>query len=126
MFITSPDRFAEWFKYEVPGAYREITAQDIRVMNGCGLIGRYGFYGRQDLETIRGILQYEQMRAKIIEKTETKSIDAVRCCKNCGQPLSDIQPIKKGRHKEYCPLCESSRSKERYRKWRRERQVYLQ
>jgi integrase len=30
MYITSPDNFVKWFRAEVPGACREITAQDIR------------------------------------------------------------------------------------------------
>jgi len=47
--ILSPDKFAEWFNNVVPGAYRSITAQDIRDMTECGLVAHYGYYIRQDL-----------------------------------------------------------------------------
>jgi hypothetical protein len=62
MFVTSPEKFAEWFNAKIPGTNRKITAADVRLMTECNLIGRYRFYERQDLETIRGILQYEQLR----------------------------------------------------------------
>ena len=54
MFITSPEAFADLFNIKSPGAYRKVTFDDVCHMTGCKLIDRYRFYGRQDLETIRG------------------------------------------------------------------------
>ena len=64
MIITSPEKFAVLFNEKYPGTYRKITTQDVRDMTTCGLIGRYGFYLRVDLETIRGILEYEQLQRR--------------------------------------------------------------
>ena len=54
MLVTSSEKFVEWFRWEVPSAYRDLT-QNIRDMTNCGLIGCYGFYIRQDLETFREV-----------------------------------------------------------------------
>lgn len=125
MFITSPEKFVEWFRLEVPGAYRDLTSQDVRDMTNCGLIGRYGFYIRQDLETVRAVLQYEQLRQKRIQKYSTEDKAQPLKCKSCGQSLIYQHEAKKGRRREYCQQCESSRVKERYRKWRRKGLVTL-
>jgi len=119
--FTNPDRFASWFNSMVPGAYRQIAVDDVRDMTECGLIGKYRWYHHSDLETVRAVLQYEQLRGKRIEKSETKVVGHVPTCKRCGQPLSAPSQDKKGRHKEYCSGCESSRSTERSRRWRRKR-----
>jgi len=123
--FTNPDRFASWFNEAVPGAYRQITVEDVRDMANCGLIARYRYYLSADIQTVRAILQYEHMRQKRIERSETKAIGYVPVCKNCGQPLPVTPPDKKGRHKEYCSGCESSRSKERARRWRKKRLAVL-
>jgi hypothetical protein len=60
--VVEPDRFATKFNAIVRGAYRQVTVDDIRQMEHCGLIGRHGFFTRDDLETVRGILLYEQLR----------------------------------------------------------------
>ena len=57
--VADPVKFASRFNLMVPGAYRYITGDDIRLMENCGLIGRSGFSDRSDIETVRGILQYE-------------------------------------------------------------------
>ena len=63
--VTSdPGRFAAKFNSVVPGAFRSVTADDVRQMAHCGLIGRRGYYERADLETIRGILWYERFRER--------------------------------------------------------------
>jgi hypothetical protein len=117
MFITSPEAFAEWFKSKVPGAYRAITSRDIWVMTECGLIGRYGCYGRQDLETVREVLQYEQLWQIRIQEQITKDKSKPQKCKRCGQPLTYQHEVKKGRQREYCQQCEPFRGRERNRKW---------
>ncbi|UCG83053.1 MAG: hypothetical protein JSW38_12935 [Dehalococcoidia bacterium] len=59
---ADPVQFAAKFNTTVPGAHRLVSAEDIRSMSHCGLIGRRGFYTHEDLEAVRGILQYEQFR----------------------------------------------------------------
>ena len=59
---ANPVKFADKFNLTVPGAYRQVTADDIRQMAQCGLIGRYGFFPREDMEIVRGVLRYEQLR----------------------------------------------------------------
>jgi hypothetical protein len=60
--VAEPNRFADRFNTMVRGAYRQVTVDDIRQMAYCGLIGCHGFFTRDDLETVRGILLYEQLR----------------------------------------------------------------
>ena len=60
--VADPVRFAARFNAAVRGAYRKVTGDDIRQMAQCGLIGRCGFFDRSDMETVRGILRYEQLR----------------------------------------------------------------
>ncbi len=67
--MTNPSPFAAKFNATVPGAYRQITGDDIRQMAQCGLIGRCGFFTREDLQTVRGILRYEQLRKHVTEQT---------------------------------------------------------
>ena len=110
--IVSPDKFALWFNAVVP-AYRDITVQDVRDLTKCGLIWRYKYYGLQDIETVRAILQYEQLRDERSQKE-----DATRKCKRCGQVLPIQTNRTRGRLHEYCNSCEKFRSKERQEKWR--------
>ena len=111
--IVSPEKFAEWFNVVVPGAYRKINNQDIRDMCDVGLIHKYQYFGRSDLEIVRGILLYEQLRDERSRKENT-----IRTCKRCGQSLPSQTDGRKGRPNEYCPDCQPFRSRERYRKWR--------
>jgi hypothetical protein len=123
MFITSPDRFAEWFNEKIPDACRKITSKDVRLMTECKLMGRYRFYDRQDMETVRAVLQYEQLQQKRIQEQPTQDKSEPPKCKRCGQPLPYQHEAKKGRRREYCSGCEPFRVRERNRKWRRKRQV---
>jgi hypothetical protein len=129
MFITSPEAFAEYFNTKIPDVYRKITVDDVRLMTECGLVGRYNYYIRQDLETVRGVLMYEQMREKLPEKQEKRPVEksndverSVTQCKSCSRPLPPEFDGKKGRRKEYCPECEPSRNRERQKKLRRRNQ----
>jgi len=115
--ITSPDKFAAWFNEKVPGAPRRITAGDVRLMTKCGLIGRYDFYGSTDLQIVRGILKYEQLRDRTPDTQAGEAAIKPRLCKLCSQPLPPEQDDKKGRPKEYCPQCKSFRLRERHRRW---------
>ncbi len=125
MFFTDPTAFANWFNMKVPGAYRKITADDVCIITECGLIGKYGFYIRQDLETVRGILQYEQQKEhQLIQQDKEKNPPV---CKICGQPLPVNSQGKPGRHKEYCSKCEFTRNRERQKRLKhRRRKQYLQ
>ena len=108
--VLTPERFATLFNSIVPGAYRQVTAQDIRDMTKCGLVGRYGYYGSADIEVVRAVLQYEQLRLDREQKA-----NAVRMCKRCGGLL--IEGVGKGRPREYCFKCGPFRGRERWRKW---------
>ncbi len=88
MYITSPQKFAAWFNEKYPGAYRRITTKDVEDMTTCGLIGLYRYYSPpQDGETIRGILQYEQLREKRFEQDSIEDKFEPSKCRMCGQPL---------------------------------------
>ena len=126
MFITSSRKFAAWFNEKYIGAYRQITTEDVKNMTVCGLIGHFRYYSPpQDGETIRGILQYEQLREKRSVKQATEDNKEPPSCKMCGQPLPTQLECKKGRPREYCPDCESYRQKERYRRWRKKKMRVL-
>ena len=114
--ILIPGRFAALFNSVVLGAYRQVTAQDVRDLTRCGLIGRYGYYGRADIETVRAVLQYEQ-----IKQEREQQANAVRTCKRCGGLLPDNEGV--GRPKEYCLKCEPFRGRERWRRWYRSKSL---
>jgi len=124
--ITSPKVFAEWFNQKYPGTSREITPEDVNNMTACGLIHRYGYYSESiDGETVRAVLQYEQLWQNRQKKDEIKDAEGGIYCRRCGKLLTTKQSGKKGRHREYCSGCEPFRVRERNRKWRRKRQVSL-
>ena len=122
-FRTSPARFAKEFNEVVPGAYRRITSDDVRDMHDCGLIGKYYYFGQNDIETVRAILLCEELRQKRIEKPSPNSESDIRTCRLCGMILPNEPIGKYGRPKEYCASCEPVRAKTRYRKWHARRQA---
>lgn len=114
------------FNEKYPGAYRRIIAADARDMTACGLIVRYRSYSiSQDGETVRGILQYEQMREKRSAQQVVEDKVQTARCKMCDEILSPEPENKAGRPKEYCSRCESFRNKERQKKLRRRHRKYL-
>ncbi len=120
MEIASPEKFAVWFNDKYQDAYRKINAEDVRDMTTCGLIGRYRYYSlSQDGETVRGILQYEQVREKRSAQPTLEEKQEPPKCNMCGELLPQQPEGKKGRPREYCSGCESSRNKERYRRCRK-------
>ena len=122
--IVRAEDFADLFNAKVPGAYRKVSSDDIRDMTTCGLIGRYGYYIHLDIETVRAILQYEQLRQNRQKKNEIRDEDGVIHCRGCGVVLAKPDD-RKGRPHEYCPGCESSRATERYQKWRKKMQAAM-
>ena len=120
--IVKPEDFVAWFNKAIPGAYRSITAQDVRDMTTCGLIGRYGYYIHLDIETVRAILQYEQLSQNRQKKEEIRDGDGVIHCRRCGVVLAKPK-TKRGRPVEYCSDCEPLRGRERNRKWRSKQNV---
>jgi len=116
--IVKPEDFVAWFNKAIPGAYRSIDVEDVRDMTTCGLIGRYGYYIQLDIETVRAILQYEQLHQNRQKRDEIKDDDGGIHCRRCGVVLAKPEG-KKGRPREYCPACGSLRSTMRGRKWRR-------
>jgi len=87
--VADPEKFAAKFNSTVPGTCRTITANDIRQMAHCGLIGRHGFFERADLEIVRGILRYEWLRARELGRS---SIDP--CEQYC--PAQDQNQRRRG------------------------------
>ena len=117
--IVRPEDFADLFNAKVPGAYRQVTADDIRLLTQFGLIGRYNFYDTTyDVHTVIGILNYEQLREKRTQKERQEATDEPAQCRLCGKPLPIQTESKKGRPREYCTDCESSRATMRGQKWR--------
>lgn len=114
---TSPARFAAEFNSKVPGAYRQITAEDVGDLTDVGLIGRYGYYINTDVETVRAILDYERRTELRRHRGEIKDPDGAMHCRRCGVVLANPKG-KRGRPNEYCDDCDRFRGQERYRKYR--------
>jgi len=74
--VADPAKFAARFNSRVPGAHRLVTDEDIREMAFCGLIGRRGFFERSDIETVRGVLNYEKMRQDAVARAEEPGLVA--------------------------------------------------
>ncbi len=123
MLTSSPKEFADWFNEKYPGAYRRVAANDVKDMTDCGLIYHHKYYsGSEDGETVRGILQYEQLwENRLAKQDEEKKPPS---CRRCGQPLPPNPESKAGRHREYCSKCERQRNRERQKKLRYERRKY--
>ena len=119
---TRPDKFAAEVNAKLPGAHRQISADDVRDMVACGLIGKFNWFLNLDLETVRAILQYEQLQQNCQKSDEIRDKNGSIHCRGCGVVLAKPEG-KKGRPREYCPGCESSRSTRRYQKWRRKMEV---
>ena len=114
--IVKPEDFVAWFNKAIPGAFRSIGVEDVEDMTTCGLIGRYDHYIQLDIETVRAILQYEQLRQNRQKKDEIRDDKGAIHCRGCGVVL--VKPDgKRGRPREYCTACESSRASMRYQKW---------
>jgi hypothetical protein len=121
IYTASPERFAEYFNKRMPGAYRQIGAQDVRDMTECGLVKRYGSYGNTDIQIVIGVLNYEQLLEKRKQKAIRLEQSQPHHCRLCGEPLPTEPEGKKGRPREYCDACESKRAKDRNRTWRKRR-----
>jgi hypothetical protein len=120
VFITSPKAFAEWFNEKYIGACHHITPEDVKDMTVCGLIHRHGYYSESmDGETVRAVLQYEQLRENRSAQQEKEKNPPT--CKICGQPLLPKPEGKAGRHKEYCSDCEPCRNRDRQKRLRHRR-----
>ena len=114
---TRPDKFATEVNAKLPGAHRQITVDDVRDMVACGLIGKFDCFLDLDLETVRAILQYEQLRENHQKRDEIRDDDGVIHCRRCGVVLTKPDS-RRGRPTEYCDECGPFRGRERYRKWR--------
>ena len=86
-------------------------------MTECDLVGKYGYYGRDDIQLVRAILLYEQLRQNRQKKDEIRDSDGAIHCRRCGALLATQTDSKKGRPKEYCAACEVFRARDRYNKW---------
>lgn len=114
---TRPDKFAAEVNAKLPGAHRQITVDDVRDMVACDLIGKFNWFLTLDIEIVRAVLQYEQLRQNRQERADIRDSDGSIHCRSCGAVL--VKPDgRRGRPHEYCPGCESSRATRRYQKWR--------
>ena len=116
--ITDPKKFAKHFNQKVPGAPRAIDAYDVLLMKRCELIGRGGYYGRDDIHMVMAILKYEKLRDKHEQKVRRQLTPETLRCKGCGEALPDQPKDKRGRRREYCVKCEPSRARHRSRLYR--------
>ena len=115
---TRPEKFAAEVNARLLGAHRQIRVDDVRDMVNCGLIGKFDCFLDLDIETVRAILQYEQLLQARQKRDEIKDEDGVIHCRGCDSALPEPEG-KKGRPREYCTDCESARATMRGRKWRR-------
>ncbi len=116
MFNLSLENFTALFNQKFPGVYRPITVEDVNDMTKCGLIGRYDLYLRGDLEIIRGILEYEQLRGNRLVPPTLEDIQEPPKCKKCNKSLPVESEVKIGRPRRYCLECEPLRNRDRQRK----------
>ena len=114
--IVRSEDFVEWFAKAIPGAFRSIDVEDVQDMTTCGLIGRFDHYIHLDIETVRAILQYEQLRHNRQKRDEIRDDDGAIHCRGCGVVLAKPDG-RKGRPNEFCDKCQPFRGRERYRKW---------
>jgi hypothetical protein len=117
--IVKPEKFAAWFNRVMPSAHRQITVDDVRDMVTCGLIGKFDCFLNLDFETVKAVLQYEQLRQNRQKKDQIKDSEGIMHCRRCGVVLIAKPKSKWGRSREYCTDCEPSRATMWYRKWRR-------
>ena len=57
-------------------------------MTTCSLIGKYGYYMQLDIETVRCILLYEQLRHSRLKRDEIRDSDGFIHCRRCGVVLA--------------------------------------
>ena len=92
LLTNNPNKLASEFRQKVPDAYRKIDAEDIRYMTEYGLVGRYGFYLRDDLKTVWGILKCEQRRQNREIRSEIKGTNGdIHCC--LCDAILPVQPV---------------------------------
>lgn len=115
--IVRPEDFVAWFTKVVSGAYRQITVDDVEDMTTCGLIRKYDYYIQLDIETVRAILQHEQLRENRQKRVEIRDDAGVIHCRRCNAVLPKAK-ARPGRPNEYCDKCQPFRARERNRKWR--------
>ena len=122
MIAIGPKKFAQWFNGKYVGSHRQITADDVKDMAVSKLIHRHGYYSTSiDGETVRAVLQYEQLRESRSEHQE--QAEKALACRICGRPLPPVPEGKPGRPREYCAECEPQRTKDRQTRSRRRRRT---
>jgi len=91
----------------------------VRDMTTCGSIGKYGYYGNLDVEMVRCVLLYEQLRQNRQKRDEIRDSEGLMHCRRCGVALVAKPKAKRGRPSQYCAECQPFKRRERYKKWRR-------
>ena len=90
--IANPTTFADLFNIKVPNTHRKISVLDVCLMTECGLIAKFKYYLRQDIETKRSLLEYERLREDRVRQLEKQG--ELPTCKRCGNPLISELGIK--------------------------------
>ena len=80
--IVDAEKFAQKFNSLFQGSHRKVSADDVREMTRCGLIGRHGYYEQLDLHTVNGILRYESLRSQRTDSFNTQHFIEVTSSKN--------------------------------------------
>ena len=80
--LVDAEKFAVKFNSLFQGAYRKITADDVREMTKCGLIGRHGYFEQMDLHTVNGIIRCELLRDQRLNRINIKRPVEVASSKN--------------------------------------------
>jgi len=80
--LVDAEKFAIKFNSLFQGAYRKVTADDVREMTKCGLIGRHGYYEQLDLHTVNGIIRCEYLRDQRLNRINTGRAVEVASSKN--------------------------------------------
>ena len=117
--VVEAQQFAGLFNEKVVGAYRQVTTYDILLMARVGLIGQYDRLFSWEIETVRRILRYEQLRDKQPEPpTLSGNAPEPQVCRLCKQHLATRKEGKRGRPQLYCDACVIERARQRNREWR--------
>ena len=124
VLITGVKEFVDNFTQTFPGAPRPIDEADVLKLSELGLIKTHGCFSRDDYNTVLSVLKYEQCMTGVpthIEPVIKLSADRQRSCKLCAATLPNHAPDGVGRPKEYCGECQRLRSRDRNRRWRKNR-----
>ena len=124
VLITGVREFVDNFTQAFPGAPRPIQEADVLKLCELNLIKTHGCFSRDGYKTVLSVLKYVQCITGVPTPADTvikQPSDRPRSCKLCGAMLPNPAPDGIGRPKEYCEFCQGLRSRDRNRRWRKNR-----